>query len=83
MGDGDTDVIVALKGGFYQLSALWGYRSFEELKSAGAVNFVKTPLQLYDIFGIEKSKAIFTAYSILSNKIISLRVYYRGKYAFV
>lgn len=55
IGDGDTDAIVGVKGGFYQISVLWGYRTYDELKAAGAENFISSPLELYDIFGIRKN----------------------------
>jgi phosphoglycolate phosphatase len=55
IGDGETDTIVALKAGFYQIAALWGYRTREELEAVGAENFAATPRELYGIFGIEEN----------------------------
>lgn len=52
IGDGDTDAIVANNGGFYQLAVLWGYRSKEELKIAGAKNFVNSPDEILDLLKI-------------------------------
>jgi phosphoglycolate phosphatase len=54
IGDGDTDAVVGVKGGFYQVSVLWGYRNYDELKAAGAVNFINSPPELYDLFGISE-----------------------------
>lgn len=54
IGDGETDAIVAKKAGFYQIAALWGYRTRQELEAAGAENFAATPEQLYEIFGLDR-----------------------------
>lgn len=52
IGDGDTDVLVALKGDFYQASVTWGYRNKEDLKKTGAQNFLKTPEDILKMFDI-------------------------------
>lgn len=42
-GDGDADVLVAKNAGVTSVSALWGYRSKEELEKVGAFYFARTP----------------------------------------
>lgn len=39
VGDGETDVVTAKNAGLGCVSALWGYRSKEQLKAAGATIF--------------------------------------------
>ena len=46
VGDGETDVLTALNAGMFGVSVLWGYRSEEELKAAGATRFASTVEEL-------------------------------------
>ena len=39
VGDGEPDAKVALNAGMYGVSALWGYRTREQLEKAGATRF--------------------------------------------
>lgn len=41
VGDGETDVRTALNAGMFGISALWGYRSKEQLTAAGATVFAQ------------------------------------------
>lgn len=41
VGDGETDVQTAINARMDGLAVLWGYRTREQLKAAGAVNFVE------------------------------------------
>jgi phosphoglycolate phosphatase len=50
IGDGDADTVTAIKGGFYQVSVLWGYRTKEELIKAGARNFITSPREIIGLF---------------------------------
>ena len=50
LGDTSTDMQTALNGGFYPVGALWGFRSADELISAGAVRLVKTPSEVIELF---------------------------------
>lgn len=50
IGDGDADAEVAVQGGFYPATVLWGYRTKEELLPHGAVNFYKKPSDLLKLF---------------------------------
>ena len=43
VGDSDVDVQTAKNAGVYCLSALWGYRSKDELRAAGAERFLSSP----------------------------------------
>lgn len=52
-GDGETDVITAIEGGFFQVAVLWGYRTKEELQICGAKNFIQTPQEILKIFNIK------------------------------
>lgn len=49
VGDGETDVLTALNAGVNGIAVLWGYRSKDQLKAAGAKVFVKTPEELYRV----------------------------------
>mgnify|MGYP002508685088 CR=1 FL=1 len=42
MGDGETDVQTAANAGIKCVSVLWGFRSKEKLKEAGAKIFVNS-----------------------------------------
>ena len=41
VGDGETDILTARAAGIQCVSALWGYRSREELSAAGATDFAE------------------------------------------
>ena len=52
IGDGETDVETARRAGVECISVLWGYRSKESLKNAGANKFVNSYKELENlIFG--------------------------------
>lgn len=42
VGDGETDVFTAKNAGVDCVSVLWGYRTREQLKEAGAIRFAQT-----------------------------------------
>ena len=42
VGDGETDALTAINAGMFGVSTLWGYRTKEELKKAGATRFAST-----------------------------------------
>lgn len=48
VGDGETDVQTARNASMRCVSALWGYRSKDELKAAGAEEFAENFADLYD-----------------------------------
>ena len=50
VGDGETDVLTAINAGINGVAVLWGYRSKEQLKDAGASIFVNSPQEFLDIF---------------------------------
>lgn len=50
VGDGDTDIQTAIAAGITPIGVLWGFRSQEQLKKAGASYFVSTPGELLDFF---------------------------------
>ena len=39
VGDGETDALTAINAGMFGVSTLWGYRTEEQLKKAGATRF--------------------------------------------
>jgi len=47
VGDSGTDIRTALAAGFYPVGVSWGYRSIEDLRSAGAEKIIHHPDQLY------------------------------------
>lgn len=49
VGDGETDVQVALRAGMQGVAVLWGYRTREELSAAGATRFAGSFSQLKKI----------------------------------
>lgn len=49
VGDSETDVLTAKNAGVPCLSVLWGFRSEEELKNAGAAHFCARPEELTEI----------------------------------
>ena len=50
VGDGDTDVQVALRSGMTPVSVTWGYRTREQLTEAGAGIFADSPSELPGLF---------------------------------
>ncbi len=42
VGDGETDAKTAINAGMFGVSVLWGYRSEEELRAAGARRFARS-----------------------------------------
>ena len=42
VGDGEADVLTAKNAGLVCVSVLWGYRSREQLKEAGATRFAES-----------------------------------------
>lgn len=50
LGDTDTDMQTAVKGGFYPAGALWGFRPAEELLAGGALFLAETPLAVVGLF---------------------------------
>jgi phosphoglycolate phosphatase len=51
IGDRDYDMIGAKKNGIVGVGALWGYGSTEELRNAGAVHCIESPLRIKDVCG--------------------------------
>jgi phosphoglycolate phosphatase len=49
LGDSDIDMQTATNACMYPVGALWGFRTAEELKSAGAKTLVREPLELLDL----------------------------------
>lgn len=49
VGDGEADIKTARAAGLKCVSALWGFRTFEELKAAGGEIFAKDYAELYKI----------------------------------
>jgi phosphoglycolate phosphatase len=49
LGDTAVDMITARKAGMHPVGALWGYRTFTELKANGAFICIKEPLELFTI----------------------------------
>ncbi len=49
VGDGEADVLTAKNAGMRSISALWGYRTREQLTAAGATTFAQTPADLTKI----------------------------------
>ncbi len=50
LGDTDTDMKTAVRGGFYPVGALWGFRPAAELKAGGAEFLAEKPLDLVAFF---------------------------------
>ena len=50
VGDSDVDHKTAVNAGMFTVSVLWGFRSREELESAGAENFIEKPEELLRFF---------------------------------
>lgn len=49
VGDSNVDIITALNSGAYPVGVLWGFRSEEELKAAGAKAIISHPAQLLEL----------------------------------
>lgn len=49
VGDGETDVLTSLNAGTRGIAVLWGYRTVEQLKKAGAKVFASEPADLLKI----------------------------------
>jgi phosphoglycolate phosphatase len=49
IGDGEADILVAKNGDIKQIAVLWGYRTKEQLKDVGAVNFAQNTKELLDL----------------------------------
>lgn len=49
LGDTATDMKTAVAAGMFPVGALWGFRSEEELREAGAVGVIGRPAQLLDL----------------------------------
>jgi phosphoglycolate phosphatase len=49
LGDTNTDMKTAVNAGMFPVGCLWGYRSADELLSAGAKILVKSPAEVLDI----------------------------------
>lgn len=50
LGDTDTDIQTAIKGGFFPAGALWGFRTSEELEAGGASFLAETPENIIELF---------------------------------
>ncbi|MGM0689156.1 MAG: HAD family hydrolase [Bacillota bacterium] len=50
LGDTDTDMLTAVRGGFYPVGALWGFRSAEELLKSGAAMLAQKPKDVAEFF---------------------------------
>ena len=49
VGDGETDVMTSINLGSNGIAVLWGYRTKEQLKDAGAKVFANSPKELLDL----------------------------------
>ena len=54
IGDGETDYLTAVNADIDCVSVLWGFRSEEELKSAGAKVFIRNPKEIPTALGIKE-----------------------------
>lgn len=52
VGDGDADVLTALNANITGISALWGYRTKQELERVGAVRFANKPQDVFQFISI-------------------------------
>ncbi|MGL4367363.1 MAG: HAD family hydrolase [Brevinemataceae bacterium] len=48
IGDGDTDIKTGIAAGITPIAALWGFRTKQELITAGAEIFIENPLELLE-----------------------------------
>jgi phosphoglycolate phosphatase len=51
LGDTNTDMRTAVAAGMYPVGALWGFRTAEELRDAGAAVLVKSPMDVLGLLG--------------------------------
>ena len=51
IGDGETDAEVSINAKINHIGVLWGYRTEEQLKKAGATVFARSPEELEIIIG--------------------------------
>jgi phosphoglycolate phosphatase len=51
LGDSDIDMHTAINSCMFPVGALWGFRTAEELKAAGAKKLIRQPLELLDLLG--------------------------------
>jgi phosphoglycolate phosphatase len=49
LGDTSTDMQTAVSAGMFPVGCIWGYRTAEELLSAGAKVLINTPAEVLDI----------------------------------
>ena len=54
IGDGETDYLTAVNADIDCVSVLWGFRSEEELKNAGAKVFIRNPKEIPTALGIKE-----------------------------
>ena len=52
VGDGDADVLTAINANITGISALWGYRTRQELLNVGAKRFANIPQEVLQIISI-------------------------------
>lgn len=50
LGDTDTDMMTANAAGMYPVGALWGFRTADELTTAGAKTLIENPMDLMRLF---------------------------------
>jgi phosphoglycolate phosphatase len=50
VGDTNTDMQTARRGGMFALGVLWGFRTREELEENGAQEVISSPEQMLDFF---------------------------------
>ena len=48
VGDSDVDILTARNSGMPCISVLWGFRTREQLESAGASDIISSPCELFD-----------------------------------
>jgi len=53
VGDGDTDVKMAINAGIDCIAVTWGYRTKDELKSSGAIKFASSVKELRKMLGFK------------------------------
>ncbi len=51
LGDTNTDMQTAVAAGMYPVGALWGFRTADELREAGAAVLVESPIDVLGVFG--------------------------------
>jgi phosphoglycolate phosphatase len=50
LGDSDIDMRTAVAAGMYPVGAVWGFRTEDELKVAGAKTLIRHPIELLHLF---------------------------------